>query len=48
MLNTGYDHGYHFANQFHLDPEAYKFLLILASMASCTHFGITIKINPMA
>ncbi len=29
-----------------LDPEVYKVLLIVSSLASYTQFGITIKINP--
>jgi hypothetical protein len=33
MLNTSYDHGCHLANQFHLDPEEYEVLLIVASLA---------------
>jgi hypothetical protein len=48
MLNTSYDHCCHLANQFRLDPEDYKVLLIVAGLASYMQFGITIKINPTA
>jgi hypothetical protein len=33
-LHTSYDNGCHLANQFFLDPEDYKVLLIVASLVS--------------
>jgi hypothetical protein len=43
LLNTSYDHGCHLANRFHLYPNEYEALLIVAGLASYTRFGFQIK-----
>jgi len=45
-LDTSYDHGVHLASRFHLDPNEYEELLIVAGLASYTRFGFAMK--PMA
>jgi hypothetical protein len=42
-LDMSCDHGCHLARQFRLNPEEYEVLLIVASLASYTRFGFTIK-----
>jgi hypothetical protein len=42
-LDTSYDHGFHLASRFRLDPEEYEALLIVAGLASYTRFGFQIK-----
>jgi hypothetical protein len=44
-LDTIYDHGCHLASCFHLDPNEYEALLIVAGLASYTRFGFQIKAN---
>jgi len=43
LLNTSYDHGCHLANRFLLDPDEYKALLFVASLAHYTRFGFAMK-----
>jgi hypothetical protein len=43
MLNTSYDHGFHLAHCFCLEPNDYKVLLVVAGLALYTQFGFTIK-----
>ena len=43
MLNTSYDHGCHLASQFHLDPNDYEVLLVVAGLAHYTQFGFAMK-----
>jgi hypothetical protein len=45
LLNTSYEHNCHLASQFHLDPEDYEVLLIVANLALYMQFGFTIKPN---
>ena len=45
-LNMSYDHGCHLASQFHLEPNNYEVLLVIASLALYTRLGFAIK--PMA
>ena len=42
-LNTSYDHGCHLANPFHLDPNNYEVLLVVASLTHYTGFGFAMK-----
>jgi hypothetical protein len=42
-LNTSYNHGCHLANRFHLEPNDYEVLLIVAGLALYTRLGFAIK-----
>jgi len=42
-LDTSYNHGCHLANRFHLEPNDYEVLLVVAGLAHCTRFGIAMK-----
>jgi hypothetical protein len=43
LLNKSYNHGYHLASRFRLDPDKYKALLIVAGLVLYTRFGFQIK-----
>ncbi len=42
-LNMSYNHGCHLANRFHLKPNDYEVLLVVASVALYTGLGFAIK-----
>jgi hypothetical protein len=42
-LNTSYDHSCHLASRFHLEPNDYEVLLVIAGLASYTQLGFAIK-----
>jgi hypothetical protein len=42
-LNTSYDHGCHLTSRFHLEPNNYKVLLVVAGLALYTRLGFAIK-----
>jgi hypothetical protein len=42
-LNTSYDHGFHLAHRFSLEPNNYEVLLVVAGLASYTRFGFAVK-----
>jgi hypothetical protein len=44
-LDTSYDHGCHLASRFHLDPNEYEALLIVAGLVSYTRFGFAMKLT---
>jgi hypothetical protein len=42
-LDMSYDHGCHLASRFHLDPNDYEVLLIVAGLAHYTRFSFAMK-----
>jgi hypothetical protein len=42
-LNMSYGHGCHLASRFHLEPNNYEVLLVIASLALYTRLGFAIK-----
>ena len=42
-LNMSYNHGYHLASRFCLEPNDYEVLLVVAGLASYTRLGFAIK-----
>jgi len=43
MLDTSYIHDCHHANRFHLEPNDYEVLLVVAGLAHYTRFGFAMK-----
>jgi hypothetical protein len=43
VLGTSYNHGYHLANCFRLEPNDYKVLIIVAGLVHYTRFGFAMK-----
>jgi hypothetical protein len=39
------NHGCHLTNQFRLEPNKFKVLLVVASLAHYTRFGFTMKLT---
>ena len=44
-LNMSYIHGCHLANRFHLEPNDYEVLLVVAGLAHYTRFGFAMKLT---
>ena len=44
-LETSYNHGCDLANQFHLEPNDYEVLLVVAGLAHYTRFGFAMKLT---
>ena len=42
-LDTSYDHGFHLASRFRLDPDEYEALLAVTGLVHHTRFGFTMK-----